>query len=183
MTLVDGQQRVITLMLMIAAVRDLAAESDPSLGGLLSGLIQQSGSVQSRLRPHERFVEVLDGLMAGHDVGTKTSFEENYVFFRAQMESVSDWAQVWKGLRRLEHVMIELGPQSDAQQIFESLNSTGATLSDDELIHNYIHMGRGHTDQLMLERDVWVPIETATQAQLGSSGATTLSSLRICNLR
>ena len=69
---------------------------------------------------------------------------------------------MWRGIHRLEHVAVSLLPQANAQQIFESLNSTGAALADDELIHNYVHMGRTHDEQVELETRFWVPIEEAT---------------------
>ena len=53
-------------------------------------------------------------------------------------------------------------PGANAQQIFESLNSTGEPLRDHELIHNYVLMGLSHAEQSEIEQSFWVPIEQNT---------------------
>ncbi len=166
LTLVDGQQRITTLMLVMAAVRDLAGTSDEALAAEVAAILRTPGDPSRvRLQPHDRYVKVVRALMttAPTTVGD-SSFEQNYEFFLGEL--ADDWRQVWSGLQRLEHVAIELGSGANPQQIFESLNSTGARLSDDELIHNYIHMGRSREQQDELESRVWLPIEVPT------SGAT-----------
>lgn len=161
LTLVDGQQRVTTLMLMLAAIRDLSSGVDDEISRVAAQLILRPGGGQTRLRPHERHLQVADRLLLGRpaELG-RTTLEQNYNFF---LDQLTDWRLAWDGLQRLEHVSIELGHLANAQQIFESLNATGAALSDDELIHNYIHMGRPHDEQVKVERDIWAPIEVATQ--------------------
>lgn len=166
LTLVDGQQRVTTLMLMLAAVRDVAAATDPAIAEEVASIIVQADDAsRPKLRPHERHDEVVRRLLSGTGaaVGDST-FEANHLALVEQIED--DWRTVWVGIQRLEHVVIELGGRSNAQQIFESLNSTGARLSDDELIHNYVHMGRVHAHQLELEQETWLPIERATGGAL-----------------
>ncbi len=160
-TLVDGQQRVTTLMLMLAAIRALASGEDPGVAEEVAKiLLHPSNSSRPKLRPHERYDDVVTRLMTGREgvVGDST-FEANYL---ALIEMIgADWPRAWRGLQRLEHVAIDLGAQANAQQIFESLNSTGARLADDELIHNYIHMGLVHSQQVELERETWIPVEQA----------------------
>ena len=161
-TLVDGQQRVTTLMLMLAAIRDLAAEADHSVADEVAAITVHPGDPASpKLRPHERHSEVVTRLLTStpREVGAST-FEANYL---ALIELIgANWPAAWAGVKRLEHVTIELGARANAQQIFESLNSTGARLSDDELIHNYVHMGRVHAQQVQFEHETWIPIEQAT---------------------
>ena len=67
--------------------------------------------------------------------------------------------RIWRGLQKLEHVAITLGSDANAQQIFESLNSTGEPLRDHELIHNYVLMGLSHAEQSEIEDEYWLPIE------------------------
>jgi hypothetical protein len=163
LTLVDGQQRITTLMLMLAAIRELATTEDPSLAADVTAIVMQPDPSRGpKLRPHERYVDVLARLLTDTQAAAGDSaFEANYV---ALVEMIGDnWRRAWQGMRRLEHVTIGLDARANAQQIFESLNSTGARLSDDELIHNYVHMGRVHSEQLELERATWLPIEQSTR--------------------
>ncbi|KGN29774.1 hypothetical protein N802_11365 [Knoellia sinensis KCTC 19936] len=161
LTLVDGQQRVTTLMLLIAAIRDLAQDAGVSIADDASELLLSVGDQPTKLRPHRRHEGVVTELLTGQaDVLGESTFETNYAFF---FNSLTDgWQRAWDGLHRLEHVTIELLPTANAQQIFESLNSTGTALADHELIHNYIHMGRSHAEQDELENHTWIPIEAAT---------------------
>ena len=101
-------------------------------------------------------------LDAHDDDATRDSrFDDNYSFFRSQV-SRDEAPRIWRGLQKLEHVSITLGTGANAQQIFESLNSTGEPLRDHELIHNYVLMGLSHAEQTEIEDEYWLPIEQNT---------------------
>jgi len=164
-TLVDGQQRITTLQLLLAAIAQASDSTSPGPAEEIRAILSSPRLAgATRLQPHERFSEDLERLLLSGDSGSESSFTQNYRFLLDRIGD--DWLTVWTGIQRLEHVTIELGSRSNAQQIFESLNSTGAPLSDDELIHNYVHMGRTHDEQVELEARTWIPVEEAT------SGAT-----------
>lgn len=169
-TLVDGQQRVTTVFLILAAVRVHARAAGSPVAEAVAGLVGVAHSdavPRARLAPHERYADVFHRLLFG-DLPSdgSTTFEQNFAYL---VDAVADdWEEVWAGLQRVEHVVISLGERANAQQVFESLNSTGEALSDDELIHNYIHMGRAIDAQLELERRVWEPIEEAAAGALRS---------------
>ena len=171
LVLIDGQQRITTLMLLVAALHhsvlhDPVLAADPSLAADLEKvLVLDSDPTRTKLRPHHAWARkfesvVLDRRVADIDL-RDSRFDDNYAFFRSQVPA-TEVMRIWRGLQRLEHVAITLGADANAQQIFESLNSTGEPLRDHELIHNYVLMGLSHAEQSEIEDLFWVPIEQNT---------------------
>jgi hypothetical protein len=161
--LIDGQQRVATLTLLIAAVRKALA-GDRRADRLRDLLVHPVIAERTRLRPHEGQQDVLAGIvfdsLDDHYEPGVSNYEDVYRFFLAEVQA--DAADVCDALYRLEHVFITLAPTADAQQVFESLNSTGAPLRDHELVHNYVLMGLTYDQQIEIEREHWRPIEAST---------------------
>jgi hypothetical protein len=166
LVLIDGQQRITTLMLLIAALRHTIADTDPGLADELGRvLLRASAPGRTKLRPHRAWADVFESVVRGHrGAGARlreSRFDDNYAYFRSQV-SLDEVPRIWRGLQKLEHVSITLGVGANAQQIFESLNSTGEPLRDHELIHNYVLMGLTHSEQTEIESEFWAPIEANT---------------------
>ncbi|KQZ84193.1 hypothetical protein ASD56_09300 [Microbacterium sp. Root166] len=165
LVLIDGQQRITTLMLLVAALHHtLMAEDSEVTPQLQRVLVASHDPERTKLRPHRAWAEVFERvvLAPGGATGARDSrFDDNYAFFRSQI-SLDEAPRIWRGLQKLEHVAITLGSGANAQQIFESLNSTGEPLRDHELIHNYVLMGLSHAEQREIEADFWLPIELNT---------------------
>jgi hypothetical protein len=163
--LIDGQQRITTLMLLIAALHHTVRETDSALAADLERvLVRASDPARTKLRPHRAWAEAFRAVVLdAHATGAArdTRFDDNYAFFRSQV-GLDEAPLIWRGLQKLEHVSITLGAGANAQQIFESLNSTGEPLRDHELIHNYVLMGLSHTEQTEVENEYWLPIEQNT---------------------
>ncbi|MCP2636841.1 DUF262 domain-containing HNH endonuclease family protein [Microbacterium sp. HD4P20] len=166
LVLIDGQQRTTTLMLLVAALHHTVRESDPALADELARvLVHSDDPTLTKLRPHHAWASVFErvvldlALPAGESRDSR--FDDNYAFFRSQI-SLDEAPHIWRGLQKLEHVAITLGTGANAQQIFESLNSTGEPLRDHELIHNYVLMGLGHVEQRGIESEYWRVIEQNT---------------------
>lgn len=166
LVLIDGQQRITTLMLLVAALQHTVRGSDPSMARELSRfLVAPDDNGATKLRPHAAWADVFESVVLdgrGPGAGERDSrFDDNYAFFRSQI-SAAEAPHIWRGLQKLEHVAITLGAGANAQQIFESLNSTGEPLRDHELIHNYVLMGLSHAEQREIETEYWLPIERNT---------------------
>jgi hypothetical protein len=166
LVLIDGQQRTTTLMLLVAALHHTVRESDPDLADQLQrALVHSHDPCRTKLRPHRAWASVFERVVldlplpAGEHRDSR--FDDNYAFFRSQI-SLEEAPHIWRGLQKLEHVAITLGAGANAQQIFESLNSTGEPLRDHELIHNYVLMGLTHAEQREIEAEYWQPIEANT---------------------
>lgn len=164
LVLIDGQQRITTLMLLLAALQHTAEQSgDHEIAAQLRSVLLVGDS--TKLRPHRAWAEVFERVVL--DRGSvdgesrESRFDDNYAFFRSQIPP-EEVPSIWAGLQRLEHVSITLREHANAQQIFESLNSTGEPLRDHELIHNYVLMGLSHAEQREIEESFWLPIEQST---------------------
>ncbi|MDQ1128352.1 DUF262 domain-containing HNH endonuclease family protein [Microbacterium sp. SORGH_AS_0888] len=169
LVLIDGQQRITTLMLLVAALQHTVRPNDPSLAEeMASVLVRPDDPRRTKLRPHRAWAGVFEDVVLdrGADGAQGSRFADNYAFFRSQIRA-EEVPRIWRGLQRLEHVSITLGPHAGAQQIFESLNATGEPLRDHELIHNYVLMGLSHAQQLDVEESFWVPIEQNTGEAIG----------------
>ncbi|WP_405375740.1 MULTISPECIES: DUF262 domain-containing protein [unclassified Microbacterium] len=172
LVLIDGQQRITTLMLLIAALHHTLRSDDPKLAAELERvLVRADAPGRTKLRPHRAWADVFESVVldqrAPQDAQRESRFDDNYAFFRSQIRP-DEAADIWRGLQKLEHVSITLGPDANAQQIFESLNSTGEPLRDHELIHNYVLMGLSHAEQSEIENEYWLPIEQNTGEQIGA---------------
>lgn len=171
LVLIDGQQRITTLMLLVAALHHTVRGENPSLAAELEQvLVRATDPQRTKLRPHRAWAGVFEDVVLERtdDARPRDSrFDDNYAFFRSQIR-VDEVAQIWRGLQKLEHVQITLGADANAQQIFESLNSTGEPLRDHELIHNYVLMGLTHNEQTEVEDQFWLPIEQNTGDEIGS---------------
>lgn len=172
LVLIDGQQRITTIMLLVAALHHAIETSDPTLAAQLEKvLVRSADPTRTKLRPHREWAQVFESVVLDRrpaDAEMRDSrFDDNYAFFRSQIPA-EEAPRIWRGLQRLEHVSITLGTDANAQQIFESLNSTGEPLRDHELIHNYILMGLSPAEQSEIEDSFWLPIENNTGESIGS---------------
>lgn len=168
--LIDGQQRITTLMLLIAALHHSVRDADPSLAAELARVLVRPGDPgRTKLRPHEAWAGLFESVVLDRRAPDQpeSRFDDNYAFFRSQVHA-DEAPRIWRGLKKLEHVAITLGAAASAQQIFESLNSTGEPLRDHELIHNYVLMGLSHSEQQRVEDEFWLPIERSTGEAIGA---------------
>ncbi|GAB6857502.1 DUF262 domain-containing protein [Microbacterium xylanilyticum] len=168
--LIDGQQRITTLMLLIAALHHSVRDTDPALAaGLEQVLVRPGDPARTKLRPHDAWAGLFESVVLDRRSPDQpeSRFDDNYAFFRSQVHA-DEAPRIWRGLQKLEHVSITLGAAASAQQIFESLNSTGEPLRDHELIHNYVLMGLSHSEQQQVEDEFWLPIERSTGEAIGS---------------
>ena len=170
LVLIDGQQRITTLMLLVAALHHTVRATHPELADELQHVLTGPDG-RTKLRPHEAWAGVFESVVSDRrpaDGALRDSrFDDNYAFFRSRV-SLDEAPHIWRGLQKLEHVAITLGAGANAQQIFASLNSTGEPLRDHELIHNYVLMGLSHAEQREIEDEFWLPIEANTGESIGA---------------
>ena len=167
---IDGQQRLTTVILLLAALANVLEGLEP-----IDGFSQQKLRNRYLLNPGEdgeqqfklilsqtdktSLISILDGAEQPQDYSLRVT-ENFHLFDRLIRERKDDLATVCKGLAKLMVVDIALTRDRDNPQlIFESMNSTGRELSQADLIRNYILMGLEPALQTKLYERYWRPME------------------------
>lgn len=169
--LIDGQQRVTTLTLLMAALRDHIAatgwkggEDSPTAKRIEAYFlknVQEEGARRHKLVLRRHDQETLQAILDSAELPEKPSerIRDNYEYFLEQM-ATADPDEVYRGLDRLIVVDVTLDrTMDDPQLIFESLNSTGIDLSQSDLIRNFILMRLPEKEQTRLYETYWSKLE------------------------
>ena len=169
---IDGQQRLTTVMLILEALARRVGDGEP-LDGFSAKKIRnyyllnqlEEGERGFKLLLTQTDKQSLLSLMQQKPQPAEPSLRitENFAFFEERVGGAgADLAPLCKGLAKLMIVDIALSrDQDNPQLIFESMNSTGRELSQADLIRNFILMGLDPTQQTRLYQEHWRPMEVA----------------------
>ncbi len=172
---IDGQQRLATLSLLIAALaKELENASDDKqeqVEGFSPRKLRNYYLINPEEESERHYKLILsqtdkDSLIAvvtGNALPKEYSRRiiENYKLFEEWIAGYqSELAMICKGIAKLVVVDIALSrDQDNPQLIFESMNSTGRELTQADLIRNFILMGLEPKLQTRLYTDYWRPME------------------------
>jgi uncharacterized protein with ParB-like and HNH nuclease domain/predicted transport protein len=167
---IDGQQRLTTVTLMLAALAEAVGDGEPFDGFsrrkirnyfLLNP--EETGDRHFKLLLSQTDKASLNAIVGGTEQPNERSVRvnDNYSLFQRWIsEAKGDLAAICQGIAKLVVVDIALTRgQDDPQLIFESMNSTGKELSQADLIRNFILMGLGPKLQTRLYEQFWRPME------------------------
>jgi uncharacterized protein with ParB-like and HNH nuclease domain/predicted transport protein len=172
---IDGQQRLTTMALLIAALakalENLPEESREPVEGFSSRKLRNYYLINPEEDGERHYKLILsqtdrDSLIAV--VAEKERPKEysrriawNYELFETWIAGCkSDLTALCKGIAKLVVVDISLNrDQDNPQLIFESMNSTGRELTQADLIRNFILMGLEPILQTRLYENYWRPME------------------------
>ncbi|OAS21365.1 hypothetical protein A8708_31350 [Paenibacillus oryzisoli] len=163
---VDGQQRLTTLSLLIAALRDSliqhGGEQELSIGEALHGYMHCSTMFNKNLP------KLIPGKLDRDDFATiidrkirdliNSNMYSAYQFFKAQFSEQNDLVEIAKTIiGSLKVVLIQVMSHKDAFRLFETLNDRGLSLSAADLIKNYIlsKAARTSEDELDAIVETW----------------------------
>src|ERR1039458_8565094 len=167
---IDGQQRLTTVTLLIAALAKAVGETE-AVDGFSSRKLrhyyllnpEETGERHYKLLLSQTDKASLIAIITGAEQPKEYSrrVTENSALFESWIaDRKGDLASVCKGLAKLVVVDISLNrDQDNPQLIFESMNSTGRELSQADLIRNFILMGLEHQLQTRLYEQYWRPME------------------------
>jgi uncharacterized protein with ParB-like and HNH nuclease domain/predicted transport protein len=167
---IDGQQRLTTVTLLIAALAEALGETEP-----VDGFSPRKLRNYYLLNPEEMGERHYKLLLSQTDKGSLTAIvsgaeqpkerslrvTKNHQLFEELIAGCKgDLVAVCRGLAKLVVVDIALNrDQDNPQLIFESMNSTGRELSQADLIRNFILMGLDPEIQTRLYTQFWRPME------------------------
>lgn len=178
---IDGQQRLTTVTLMLAALRNtLVQETGPdeaTARKIEAKYLRVNGDYRLALSEYDRqtLFDIVDGItpplpVKDEDAGAD-AFEDyegsvavaaNYHYFASKMAADGFDAQtLLRGLENLVIISAELEEGDAAQQVFESLNAKGMPLTTGDLVKNCLMADVPFAMQSRFFSEYWKPIQTA----------------------
>ena len=170
-SIVDGQQRLTTLMLLLYAIKHVAKErGNDAIASAINNNYLENREIEDnyklRLKPSVSDDDDYKEIAMGNDnLHSTSNVSLNYAFCK---EQVCEWIdrgfsydQIIDAIKRLQIISILLKEQDgdNPQQIFESINSTGMELIAADLIRNYILMNKDNDTQEKLYTNYWRKLE------------------------
>lgn len=171
--IIDGQQRLVTTFIFLAALRNRINELNPDYDKrdeidetyLINKFHQEKESkykVVPTQADRSKFFEIVNGEI---DEGKDSKILETYDFFRKALSKIDDFDELLELkdalLLRFSIVDILLQKDDDPYMIFESLNATGTPLTQADLIRNYLFMRIDEANQQAVYDKIWLPMQEA----------------------
>ncbi len=175
--LVDGQQRLITITLILCAMADIVKTSHPELHNKIKKYItnpDEPGEHKYKLMPTSKYgdrktyLSIIDGKSLP-EPSTSSRIILAYNFYleelstRLQAGSLEIERLFLVIINGLQVVFISLNSDEKPYQIFESLNAKGKPLTQADLVRNYIAMKLPEARQPEIFENHWSKIEELLQ--------------------
>ena len=167
--IIDGQQRITSIMLFLRALFD--ATNDPKLKKLIRhGFLINMGlddEPKMKLKQVESDSSVYEKLILADEFDSEAFTDKekashvcrNYLHFRYLIDTSNvSLSDLYHAVFKLEIIDVCLTTE-DPQEVFESMNSTGKSLTNTDLLRNYLLMDLTHSEQEKLYKKYWSRIE------------------------
>lgn len=166
---IDGQQRLTTLSLLFLAMAKAARKLDTQISRNLAATVlgqfiflssftgERVPKLRLNIRDNDDYLKIIGNIDTDDDIDGNSHVLVNFIFFCDVLSEMSDaeLADLASCLHRLEIAVIELSDNEDAQEIFDSINSTGLELTDVDRIRNFLLMDLPPDTQERLYTDYW----------------------------
>ena len=171
--LIDGQQRITSAQVLLAAIRDAAkrignAKLQERINGQYLVNAYEEGDERLKLLPTQDDREAFRAIMQNEAIPSGR-LGGCYRFFQSRVDRLT--ADQLEAVHtaivdRLSLVSITCDDQDNPHLIFESLNAKGEKLTAADLIRNYLLMRIHVGDQARLFNLYWLPIQQALSNEL-----------------
>ena len=168
--IIDGQQRLTTVALFLLALKRLIEDekivvSDTALSSRINDYLVDKYAPETskiKLKPINEDDDAFRRLFGfGGDVTQSSKVTENYQYFLSEIVRMGLSAdEFYNSFKKLEFVDISIESRDKPQLIFESINSTGVTLTEGDKIRNYVLMDLDSVIQERFFKKYWKPIES-----------------------
>lgn len=167
--IIDGQQRITSVMLFLKALHD-STDDEKFKKQVRHGFLINVGlddEPKMKLKQVESDSAVYEKIVLQSEFHEDAFTEQekqsnvyrNYMFFKESiLQSASSLQDLYNAVFKLEIIDVCLTTE-DPQEVFESMNSTGKSLTNTDLLRNYLLMDLTHSKQEKLYKQYWSQIE------------------------
>lgn len=163
--IIDGQQRLMSLMLLLKSLADVNDQVRAEIQEqyLTNKYLEENNHLKLKPVAHdmEAFEAVMNDRLDQYNEPSKVV--KNYQYFKKRIQqSEFSSTELYEALNHFNMVYIELtndAQDENPQVIFESLNSTGVSLSASDLVRNFLLMKLDSDKQSRLYQEYWVKME------------------------
>lgn len=169
---IDGQQRISTLLVILALVRDAAKTENPTLSNTIQSSYLLNRDIKSldeqfKLCPSVTDNPPFEKMMNGESDVTGR-FGDAYNFFKQRLLAEKEKGTDGCDLEKLKEIIIDnlrlveiiLSEKDDSNRIFETLNSRGLDLEQADLVRNFFMMKIGKESEAEnLYASTWLPMQ------------------------
>ena len=170
--LVDGQQRLTTVLLLICAIKDFVPDEGLKEELQEYYLINKGRDTNRiKLKQTSNDIEVFEAIINGtienlsSDLKNNNQLINNYNFFVNLLRKLDKGIKIDDLLfsiaktEIIDITIIDKDNMKTVQTIFEKINSTGKPLTSGDLIRNYLLLAKSSDEQMDLYKKYWIDIE------------------------
>lgn len=166
--LIDGQQRLATIFIIFALLRDKAKQSgnnklSEEIHNMLLVNQYQEGPDYCKFQPTQIDRDSFQSIIASDPLVPQSQILNAYQFFERKFRQTSMDIQTLKKIitGNMSIVSIVLAPDDNPHLVFESLNAKGRPLTQADLIRNYFFMRIHIKEQENIYSCYWEPMQKA----------------------
>ena len=173
--LVDGQQRLTTISLLLCVLRDLVQETEPKTAKRIQRMLVNSdecGDVHLKILPTNKYGDrdAYKRIILREPLTvTESNIPNAYAYLRKELSRKISSGEIFPEQLYIvlsncfQVVFIDLNKDESPYKIFESLNAKGKSLSQADLVRNYIAMKLPTSQQEKVFTEQWEKIENLLQ--------------------